>query len=106
WTQQKVDALALPGGRGAERERRAARGLGYAHVLNSVPGANLHRRDEEYFERIAVTRGMDIAAFSTLVQWRGLGPRLQKARYELLAGAKRLLGNRRYERLRARMLAR
>lgn len=106
WTQQPVDALALPGGRGAERERAAALRLGYRHVLNSVPGANLQRGNEGYFERIAVTRTMPLDAFSTLVQWRGAGPRLMRARYELLAGAKRLLGNQRYERLRARMLAR
>jgi peptidoglycan/xylan/chitin deacetylase (PgdA/CDA1 family) len=106
WTRRPVDALALPGGRGAERERIAALRLGYRHVLNSVPGANFRRAPDGYFERIAVTREMPLAAFSTLVQWRGAGPRLMKARYELLAGAKRVLGNQRYERLRARMLAR
>jgi len=106
WTQQPVEALALPGGRGAERERAAAMRLGYRHVLNSAPGANLRRGANDYFERVAVTRGMPLGTFSTLVQWRGAGPRLMKARYELLAGAKRLLGNQRYERLRARVLAR
>lgn len=105
-TQRTVDALALPGGRGAERERAAALRLGYAHVLNSVPGANRNRRDGAYLQRLALTRTTSLAAFATLVQWRGAGPRLMKARYELLAWAKRALGNRRYERLRARMLAR
>ena len=101
-----VDALALPGGRGAERERAAAARLGYRFMLNSIPGVNRHRREGGYFERIAVTRGMPLHAFATLVQWRGAGPRLMKARYALLAWAKRALGNQRYERLRARMLAR
>jgi peptidoglycan/xylan/chitin deacetylase (PgdA/CDA1 family) len=106
WSGVTVDALALPGGRGAERERATALKLGYRRVLNSVPGANRQRGADDYFERIAVTREMPIEKFGALVEWRGAGPRLMKARYELLAGAKRLLGNRRYERLRARMLTR
>jgi hypothetical protein len=40
------------------------------------------------------------------VQWRGAGPRLQRARYDALRRVKRLLGNRRYETLRARLLTR
>jgi peptidoglycan/xylan/chitin deacetylase (PgdA/CDA1 family) len=99
-----VDALALPGGRGGERERRLARDLGYRHILNSVPGANHGWRDGEYLERVAITRTMRIEEFAALVAWRGVAPRWQRLRFRLLRLPKRILGNQRYERLRSRVL--
>ncbi|HEX3895964.1 MAG TPA: polysaccharide deacetylase family protein [Rudaea sp.] len=99
-----VDALALPGGRGGERERRAARELGYRHVLNSAPGVNRGWRDGDYLERAAVTRGMGLDEFIALVTWRGVGPRWQRMRFRLLRLPKRMLGNKRYERWRSRVL--
>jgi len=105
-TQQPVDALALPGGRGGERERATALRLGYRHVLNSVPGANFGWQQGHYLERIAVTQHLPLQAFASLVQWRGLRPRANKARFALLAWGKRALGTQRYERLRARLIGR
>lgn len=99
-----VDALALPGGRGGERERRLARELGYRHVLNSAPGVNRDWRDGEYLERVAVTRGMSLDEFAALVTWRGVAPRWQRMRFRLLRLPKRVLGNKRYERWRSRVL--
>lgn len=101
---REVDALALPGGRGGERERRAALELGYRYLLGSVPGPNLAPRPGLWLQRLAVTRELGPEAFASLVQWRGLGPRIAQARHLALALPKRLLGNRRYERLRARLL--
>ncbi len=103
-TGRDVDALALPGGRGGERERRLARELGYRHVLNSAPGVNRSRRDGEYLERVAVTRGMSLDEFAALVTWRGVAPRWQRMRFRLLRLPKRVLGNKRYERWRSRVL--
>jgi peptidoglycan/xylan/chitin deacetylase (PgdA/CDA1 family) len=103
-TGNGVDALALPGGRGGERERRIARDLGYRYVLNSAPGANRNRRDGEYLERIAVTRTMRLEEFAALVTWSGMSPRWQRLRFRLLRLPKRVLGNRRYERWRSRVL--
>ena len=100
-----VSALALPGGRGGERERSAALRIGYRHLLNSEPGRNAHWQEGEYLQRIAVTRGLPLREFTQFVQWRGLRPHLLSARYRVLAQTKRLLGNHRYERLRARVLA-
>lgn len=100
----EVDALALPGGRGGERERRAALDLGYKYLLGSVPGPNAAPRAGMWLQRLAVTRELAPDAFAALVQWRGLGPRLAKARHLALALPKRMLGNHRYERLRARLL--
>jgi len=102
--QTPVCALALPGGRGGERERITALGAGYLHVLNSEPGCNAHWRKGQYLQRVAVTRGLALPEFVQLVQWRGLRPPLLRARYRMLARAKRLLGNRRYEWFRERLL--
>ena len=103
-TGQTVTALALPGGRGGKRERSMALRCGYRRVLTSVPGDNRGALAEDCQERIAITRDMSLDEFANLVEWRGLQPRLARLRYRMLGWPKRLLGNRRYERLRARLL--
>jgi peptidoglycan/xylan/chitin deacetylase (PgdA/CDA1 family) len=103
---QPVTALAFPGGRGGGRERDIALGLGYRHVLGSVPGPNRNRRAHECYERIAITRDLSLDDFAALVAWRGWRPRLARARFRALRVPKHLLGNERYHRLRARLLAR
>jgi peptidoglycan/xylan/chitin deacetylase (PgdA/CDA1 family) len=102
----QVTAIAFPGGRGGGRERDAALGLGYRHVLGSVPGTNRWRKPHECYERIAITRDMQLSDFAALVRWRGWRPRYAKARFRALRLPKRLLGNDRYQRLRARLLTR
>jgi peptidoglycan/xylan/chitin deacetylase (PgdA/CDA1 family) len=104
--QEPVQALALPGGRGAARERSAALRLGYRDVLNSVPGCNRSRAQGRYLQRIAITRGMRLETFAQLVQWRGALPRVRQLRYHALAWMKQALGNHRYELLRKRVLER
>jgi peptidoglycan/xylan/chitin deacetylase (PgdA/CDA1 family) len=104
-TGEPVRALALPGGRGGERERRAALRLGYVELLNSAPGCNRHWQPGRYLQRLAITRDMQLTRFARLVQWHGLAPRWMRARYHALRTVKRVIGNRRYERVRERMLA-
>lgn len=99
-----VDAMALPGGRGGERERIAAHAAGYRHLFGSVPGPNRRSDGDGWLQRIAVTRGTTIDEFAALVAWRGLRPRVARARFAALAWPKRVLGNARYERLRAQLL--
>jgi peptidoglycan/xylan/chitin deacetylase (PgdA/CDA1 family) len=99
-----VDALALPGGRGGERERSAALAHGYRHLFGSVPGQNQGTASDQWHQRIAVTRDTTLADFAALVAWQGLRPRLARARFIALSWPKRLLGNAGYERLRARLL--
>lgn len=101
-----VTAIAFPGGRGGGRERDAALALGYRHILGSVPGCNRGRRPHECYERIAVTRNLQLREFASLVAWRGWRPRFARLRFRALRVPKRLLGNERYQRLRARLLAR
>lgn len=101
-----VTAVAFPGGRGGSRECDAALRLGYCHALGSEPGQNRGRRAHECYERIAITRSMSMGEFAALVRWRGLRPRYAKARFRALRLPKRLLGNDRYQRLRAKLLTR
>ncbi len=96
-----VKGLALPGGRGDERVSRQAGAAGYDYVCTSRLGLNPPGGLEPYaLRRIAITRQMELDTFQRLVRgdrWE-MGRRL--ARQWLLDGAKRLLGNRLYERLR------
>lgn len=101
-----VTGIAFPGGRGGARERDTALGLGYRHVLGSAPGCNDGRRPHECYERIAITRDLSLPEFAALVAWRGWRPRYAQARFRALRIPKRLLGNDRYQRLRAKLLAR
>lgn len=98
-----IDSIALPGGRGGERERRAAQSLGYRHLLGSVPGQS-RASLSGWMRRWAVTRGMGDEDVMQRVAGSGLAPRLAVARYHLLQVPKRVLGNAGYERLRARLL--
>ncbi|HEX8777053.1 MAG TPA: polysaccharide deacetylase family protein [Rhodanobacter sp.] len=101
-----VTALAFPGGRGGSRERDVALRLGYRHVLGSQPGPNRDRRAHECYERIAITREVPLGDFASLVAWRGWRPRYARARFRALRVPKQLLGNDRYQRLRAKLLTR
>lgn len=101
-----VTAIAFPGGRGGNRECDAALRAGYRHVLGSRPGPNAGHGAHECYDRIAITRNLALRDFQALVEWRGLRPRLARARFRVLHIPKRLLGNDRYQRLRARLLAR
>ena len=98
-----VTALALPGGRGGERERRAALAQGYRWLFGSAPGPNRKPRPGQWLERLAIRRDLALAEFAALVEWRGPLPRIAAARHRLLGLGKRLLGNARYERLRTHL---
>jgi peptidoglycan/xylan/chitin deacetylase (PgdA/CDA1 family) len=102
--EREVCAIALPGGRGGVRERDAALRAGYRLVLTSVPGVNRGALTRDCRERIAVTRDMPMEDFVAMVQWRGWRPRAAQLRYRALSFPKRVLGNARYERVRARLL--
>lgn len=99
-----IDALALPGGRGGERELLAAQRLGYRHLLGSVPGPNRRPRHDVWLQRLPVTRSLALDDFAALVRWHGIPPRWMQARHAALAIPKRVLGNGGYQRLRERLL--
>lgn len=97
---RSVDAMALPGGRGDARVRRLAAESGYRYLFTSRPGRNGPDRDPLDLARLSVYRGTDVSTFGALVHGRGPVYLRARARHVVLGGAKRLLGNRRYERLR------
>ena len=100
----EIDAIALPGGRGGAREAAMAQAAGYRHLYGSVPGPNRHVADGRWQQRIAITRGTDMRQFEAMVRWRGWPAHSIRGRYEALRLCKRMLGNDRYQRLRAGML--
>ncbi len=97
-----VTLLAPPGGRMHADLPRIARECGYTHVLGSQPGPLRPDRGAQALPRLAVTAALDAA---TLAGWlAGSGLARARLRYELLGLAKHTLGDRRYERWRARLL--
>lgn len=98
---QPVTLLAPPGGRMPAHLADIARECGYAHVLGSQPGY-VHDAQATLLPRMAITTGLDE---STLEGWlAGRGVARARLRYATLGFAKRALGDRGYERLRARLL--
>jgi peptidoglycan/xylan/chitin deacetylase (PgdA/CDA1 family) len=101
-TGRPVTLLAPPGGRCPVALEQIAREVGYTHVLDSRP-ASIRRGPGHTLGRFAVTAGLET---TTLEAWlRGGSARLKvQARYMVLGAAKRLLGDRTYERVRQGLL--
>lgn len=98
---QSVTLLTPPGGRVPMHLADIARECGYTHVLGSQPG-RIHNVHAPLLPRMAVTAGLDE---TTLGGWlAGRGVARARLRYAMLGFAKRALGDRGYERLRARLL--
>lgn len=97
-----VTLLAPPGGRAPAHLDEVAREVGYSHVLGSKPGV-IKRDGSTTLCRLAVTRQLETR---TLESWIRGGRELRRAqvRHAVLDAAKRMLGNRRYEALRSRLL--
>jgi peptidoglycan/xylan/chitin deacetylase (PgdA/CDA1 family) len=99
---QAVTLLAPPGGRMPANLAAVARECGYTHVLSSEPGHFDPTDALQPLPRMSVTAALDVA---TLEGWiGGHGIARARLRYAVLGLAKRALGDRRYERLRARLL--
>lgn len=101
---QPVTLLAPPGGRVPKGLVSLAHALGYRAVLDSTPGLVDHRDLSRALPRVAVTAAHSV---DTAVAWATRGPsalRRLKLRHGVLATAKAVLGDARYERLRGRAL--
>ena len=101
-TGRRVDLLALPGGRGGDRELEMARELGYQYVFDSTPGDN--RGNHGFVERVAIVRDTDMDEFDQILAWKGPAPRAIEWRHRLLRLPKRLIGDNRYLRLRQALM--
>jgi peptidoglycan/xylan/chitin deacetylase (PgdA/CDA1 family) len=97
-TGRRVTMLALPGGRGGERELAVARELGYSEVFDSTPGDN--RRPRGYLQRVAIVRDMSEQEFDQVLAWRGPAVKAIEWRHRVLRLPKRLFGDDNYDRLR------
>ena len=101
---QEVHTLALPGGRGNAGVVRSARRVGYRFLCGSRLGVN--RTDSDPFNlcRIAVTRGMEVRVFASLIRARGIPYWKLRSRQRLLDALKKVMGNERYEAFRERWI--
>lgn len=97
---QPVRLLAPPGGRMPADLLAAARESGYTHVLNSQPG--FLRGKDPLLPRMAITAQIDEERLRAWLDGRGVTR--ARVRYLALDLAKRALGDRAYERARARLL--
>ena len=101
-TGTRIVHFSCPGGRWSRRVAQQAARAGFKSVASSRIGINTPATNHFNLARIAVLRDHDRAAFARLVRGGGLTAR--RARAGLLNAAKTILGNRAYERLRARVL--
>ena len=101
-TGARVVHFSCPGGRWSRRVAEQAARAGFESVASSRIGINAPTTDRFNLARVAVMRGHDRAAFARLVRGEGLTAR--RARAGFLNAAKTFLGNRAYERVRARVL--
>ncbi|TCO41299.1 polysaccharide deacetylase family protein [Dokdonella fugitiva] len=97
-----VTLLAPPGGRMRAELPAVARECGYTHVLGSEPGVLDGAASTRALPRMSVTAALDAATLERWIAGRGIAR--ARLRYGVLGFAKRALGDRRYERLRGRLL--
>lgn len=99
---EPVEHFSCPGGRHDPRVSDVAKRAGFRTVADSTPRANSPSTDLFALGRVAITREIDAAEFQALCHGDALW-RL-RARVAIRDGAKRLLGNGAYDRIRALLL--
>jgi peptidoglycan/xylan/chitin deacetylase (PgdA/CDA1 family) len=99
---RRVDHFSCPGGRWNRRVARVAAEAGYRSVSTSRIGTNSSAADPFRLSRAPVMRATSLAAFERLCSGKGLVAR--QAEEEVLALAKRLLGNSIYDTVRSTLL--
>jgi peptidoglycan/xylan/chitin deacetylase (PgdA/CDA1 family) len=97
-----VNHFSCPGGRYNHRVAEAARAAGYRTVATSRIHANSPTTDNFALGRVAILRGLSVSSFASICSGEML-PRL-RAQSNLRHAARSLLGNSRYERVRAMFL--
>jgi peptidoglycan/xylan/chitin deacetylase (PgdA/CDA1 family) len=102
-TGKTVAHFSCPGGRVNAIVTEVAVQAGYRTVATSRLGINSSRSDPFALTRVAIKRDMNLKTFDRI--YRGKGQLLMKSEDSLLLTGKRLLGNERYDRLRANILS-
>jgi peptidoglycan/xylan/chitin deacetylase (PgdA/CDA1 family) len=98
----KIDHFSCPGGRYNQRTIEMARRAGFKTVANSEFHANTPATNPYELGRVAMLRDLPIEAFGALCHGRGLWKK--RLSHQTRRSAQWLLGNRRYDRLRAALL--
>lgn len=101
-TATAVDHFSCPGGRYDDRVVRVARAAGYRTIATSRIQANSAATNPFALGRVAITRDLPIPAFAEICSGEAL-PRLRR-QSSLRNGAKKLLGNSLYDRVRGVLL--
>jgi peptidoglycan/xylan/chitin deacetylase (PgdA/CDA1 family) len=101
---QSVDHFSCPGGRYDQRALAVARSAGYHSVSTSRIEANSQSTNVFELGRVAILRDMPLSTFAAICD----GSRLSRMRTEsaIRGAAKQILGNRFYDRVRAKLLRR
>ena len=98
----KIDHFSCPGGRYSGRALEMARSAGFKTVANSEFHANTLATNPYELGRVAMLRDLPIEVFAALCHGRGLWKK--RLSHQTRRAAQWLLGNRRYDRLRAVLL--
>jgi len=98
----EVDHFSCPGGRYNEQALAMARGAGFKTVANSEFHANTPATNPYQLGRVAMLRDLPIEGFEELCHGRGLWKK--RLSHQARRVAQSLLGNQRYDRLRAALL--
>jgi len=100
-TGYEVNTLSIPSGAVDGRVRRIALECGYKFLFDSEVKVNRRGDNPMAIGRVAVMRHTGLDAFSRYIEQR-IGP--ERFRRAILQAPKRLMGLRRYERMRRRLL--
>lgn len=99
---KRVDHFSCPGGRWNRSVAELARKAGYRSVTTSRIGVNLPGADPYSLARVAVMRRTTLTLFENMCRGKALWrPRMREL---VLKGAKRILGNAHYDKVRSGML--
>jgi len=101
---KSVEHFSCPGGRYDARAIQVAKNAGYHTFGTSAPSANSPSTNRFSLGRAAITRGLSRSAFRNLCHGHDLWK--LRLRVGMRDGAKRLLGNSAYDRMRAIILGR
>jgi peptidoglycan/xylan/chitin deacetylase (PgdA/CDA1 family) len=100
--RKPVEHFSCPGGRGNARVVQAARKAGYRTLAHSIPLRNSSSTNPFALGRVAICRGLAIDSFRKLCRGQNLWK--LRAGCRIRDSAKRILGNRNYERIRGSLL--
>jgi peptidoglycan/xylan/chitin deacetylase (PgdA/CDA1 family) len=100
--EHKIAHFSCPGGRYNQRALKMAQSAGFKTVANSEFHANTPATNPYELGRVALLRDFPIESFGAVCHGRGLWKK--RLSHDTRRGAQWLLGNRRYDRLRAVLL--